>query len=151
MIDKAAIFSRVQFASLMRFLSCSFLENVFSEISLEKPQSWASSSVQSASGCRTRIRARESSTWLRLVDRRLHCIIRLNKMLRIIGLNMESDLPSLFGLLCTAVLIGGDPAALSLPPVIYSYEGAQLVSQRKTTSLCNPLLRMTEKNTFLPS
>jgi hypothetical protein len=40
---------------------------------------------------------------------------------------MELDLQSLFGLMCTAVLIGGDPATSSIPPpptLGLIYEGA---------------------------
>ncbi len=45
-------------------------------------------------------------------------------------LNMELDLQSLFGLLCTAVLIGWDPAASPPPsPHLGSYTRALLVSQ----------------------
>ncbi len=42
------------------------------------------------------------------------------------GLNMELDLQSLFGLLCTAVLISWEPATPPLPPHLgsYIYEGA---------------------------
>ncbi len=42
---------------------------------------------------------------------------------------MELDLPSLFGLLCTAVLIGWDPTTPPLPPHMSSYTRALLVSQ----------------------
>ncbi len=54
---------------------------------------------------------------------------------------MELDLQSLFGLLCTAVLIGRDPESPTLRPHLGSYTRALLVSQgpRQTTSLCNPL------------
>ncbi len=48
-------------------------------------------------------------------------------------LNMELDLPSLFGLLCTALLIGCDPATL----IGLIYEGA-IGQPRQTTSLCDP-------------
>jgi hypothetical protein len=42
---------------------------------------------------------------------------------------MELDLQSLFGLLCTDVLIGRDPATHPLPPHLGSYMRALLVSQ----------------------
>jgi hypothetical protein len=42
---------------------------------------------------------------------------------------MELDLQSLFGLLCTAVFIGGDPAAPTLPQHLGSYKKALLVIQ----------------------
>ncbi len=48
---------------------------------------------------------------------------------------MELDLQSLFGLLCTAVLIGGDPA--TPPPPLPTHSGA-IGQPRQTTSLCNP-------------
>jgi hypothetical protein len=52
---------------------------------------------------------------------------------------MELDLQSLFGLLCTAVLIGRDPVT---PPPFTSfglmYEGA-IGQPREGTALCNPL------------
>jgi hypothetical protein len=44
---------------------------------------------------------------------------------------MELDLPSLFGLLCTAFLIGCDPAT---PRIGLIYEGA-IGQPRQTTSL----------------
>ncbi len=44
-------------------------------------------------------------------------------------LNMELDLQSLFGLLCTAVLFGWDPGTPSHPPHLGSHTRALLVSQ----------------------
>ncbi len=58
-------------------------------------------------------------------------------------LNMELDLQSLFGLLCTAVLIGWDPATPSPSPRIWSHIRGRYWSA-KTTSLCNPLLENIE-------
>jgi hypothetical protein len=52
---------------------------------------------------------------------------------------MELDLLSLFGLLCTAVLIDGDPAAHPPPAFGLIYEGA-IGQQIKTLSLCIPVL-----------
>ncbi len=46
-------------------------------------------------------------------------------------LNMEVDLQSLFGLLCTAVLIGWDPAIPPFPPHLGSHTRALLVSQAR--------------------
>jgi hypothetical protein len=56
-------------------------------------------------------------------------------------LNMESDLQSLFGLLCTSVLIGWDPSRTSPTPPAFGllYEGS-IGQPRQTTSLCNPLI-----------
>ncbi len=54
-------------------------------------------------------------------------------------LNMKLDLQSLYGLLCTAVLISWNPATPPLPPHLGSYTRALLVGQEKTTSLYNPL------------
>ncbi len=51
-------------------------------------------------------------------------------------LNMELELQSLFGLLCTAVLIGWDPATTPLPPHL-----GVIGQTRKTTSLCKSLVR----------
>jgi hypothetical protein len=55
-------------------------------------------------------------------------------------LNMELDLQGLFGLLCTAVLIGRHPATYPLlPPHLGSYARALLVSQERRhlfVSLC---------------
>ncbi len=45
--------------------------------------------------------------------------------------NMALDLQSLFGLLCTAVLIGWDPATPPLPPHLGSYTRALLDSKHK--------------------
>jgi hypothetical protein len=51
---------------------------------------------------------------------------------------MELDLQSLFGLLCTALIIGCDPATPpSSPAYGLIYEGA-IGQPRKTASLCNP-------------
>ncbi len=50
---------------------------------------------------------------------------------------MELDLPSLFGLLCTAVLIGWDPATPP-PPHLGSYTRALLVSQDRRHLLVIP-------------
>jgi hypothetical protein len=50
-------------------------------------------------------------------------------------LNMELDLQSLFWLLCTAVLIGREPASLPLPPYLGSYTRALLVSKIDDISL----------------
>jgi hypothetical protein len=51
---------------------------------------------------------------------------------------MELDLQSLFGLLCTAVLIGLDPCNYSPPPAFgLIYEGA-IGQPRWKTSLCKP-------------
>ncbi len=44
-------------------------------------------------------------------------------------LNMELDPQRLFGLLCTAVLIGWDPATPPFPPHLGSYTRALLVNQ----------------------
>ncbi len=59
-------------------------------------------------------------------------------------LNMELDLQSLFGLLCTAVLIGRDPATPPLPP-LGSYTRALLVSQDRrhlfVTSCCRSIIQ----------
>ena len=52
-------------------------------------------------------------------------------------LNMELDLKSLFGLLCTAVLIGSDLATPPSPAFGLIYEG--FGQPRWTTSLCNTL------------
>ncbi len=54
---------------------------------------------------------------------------------------MELDLQSLFGLLCTAVLIGWDLVTPTLYPRLGSYTRALLVSQdrRHLFRLCNPL------------
>jgi hypothetical protein len=55
------------------------------------------------------------------------------------GLNMELDLQSLFGLLCTAVLIGWDPATPPpFPPHLGSYQRALLVSQDRRHLLVTP-------------
>jgi hypothetical protein len=55
-------------------------------------------------------------------------------------LNMELDLQSLFGLLCTAVLIGWGPATSPNSPAFgLIYEGA-IGQPRWKTSLCNPLV-----------
>ena len=65
-------------------------------------------------------------------------------------LNMELDLQSLFqlfGLLCTAVINGLDPAGRSSPPPPafgLIYEGA-IGQPRYTTSRCNPLLEKDSK------
>ncbi len=53
-------------------------------------------------------------------------------------LNMESDLQSLFGLLCTAVLIGWDPGTPPLPPHLGSYTSALLVSQDRRHLFVTP-------------
>jgi hypothetical protein len=66
-------------------------------------------------------------------------------------LNMELYLQSLFGLLCTAVLIGWDPATPPLRPLLGSYTRALLVSQDKrhlfVTTWCHmtPLYCMAER------
>jgi hypothetical protein len=44
-------------------------------------------------------------------------------------LNMELDIQSLFGLLCTAVLMGQDPLTPLLPPILGSYMRTLFVSQ----------------------
>jgi hypothetical protein len=63
---------------------------------------------------------------------------------------MELDNQSLFGFLCTAVLIGGDPRNSPLPPAFgLIYEGAIYIGQPRETSLCNPLFH-THRNTTQP-
>ncbi len=52
-------------------------------------------------------------------------------------LNMGLDLQSLFGLLCTAVLIGSDNA--TPPPAFGLIYGGANGQPRQTTSLCDPL------------
>jgi hypothetical protein len=52
-------------------------------------------------------------------------------------LNLELDLQSLFGLLCTAVLIGSDPAPPP-PPHFGSYMKALLVSQDRRHLFVTP-------------
>jgi hypothetical protein len=52
-------------------------------------------------------------------------------------LNMELDLQSLFGLLCTAVLIGWNPASPP-PPHLGSYTRALLVSQDRRHLFVTP-------------
>jgi hypothetical protein len=52
---------------------------------------------------------------------------------------LELDLQSLFGLLCTAVLIGLDPVTTPLPLAFgLIYEGA--IGQPRIDPFCNPLL-----------
>ncbi len=54
-------------------------------------------------------------------------------------LKMELDLQSLFRLLCTAVLIGWDPATLPPPPRIWAHrQGALLVSQDRQHLFVTP-------------
>ncbi len=53
---------------------------------------------------------------------------------------MELDLQSLFGLLCTAVLIGWDPATPPFPPHLGSYTRALLVSQKRPHLFVTPCL-----------
>ncbi len=53
-------------------------------------------------------------------------------------LNMELDLQNLFGLLCTAVLIGWDSATSPLPPHPGSYTRALLVSQDRRHLFVTP-------------
>ncbi len=53
-------------------------------------------------------------------------------------LNTELDFQSLFGLLCTAVLIGWDPATHPLPPHLGSYTRALLVSQNRQYLFITP-------------
>ncbi len=59
-------------------------------------------------------------------------------------LNMELDLKSLFGLLCTAVLNGWDPATPPLPPHppthLGSYTRALLVIEDRRHSFVTPLV-----------
>ncbi len=55
-------------------------------------------------------------------------------------LNIELDLQSLFGLLCTAVLISWDPATPSLPTQLGSYTRALLVSQDRRPLFVTPLM-----------
>ncbi len=55
-------------------------------------------------------------------------------------LNMELDLQSLFGLLCTAELIGWDPETPSPPPSFGLICESAIGQPRKTTSLCDPLV-----------
>ncbi len=52
--------------------------------------------------------------------------------------NMELYLQSLFGLLCTAVLFGSDPATPPLPPHLGSYTRALLVSQDRRHLFLTP-------------
>ncbi len=58
---------------------------------------------------------------------------------------MELDLQILFGLLCTAVLIGWDPAT---PPFvrIYAHTRALLVSQDRRHLIVTPWLETTTYN-----
>ncbi len=65
-------------------------------------------------------------------------------------LSMELDLQSLFGLLCTAVLIGWDLATPSLPPLLGAYPWALLVSQDRRHLSLEPSLmcRMVRNNTI---
>jgi hypothetical protein len=55
-------------------------------------------------------------------------------------LKMEIDLQSLFGLLCTAVLIGWDPATLPPPPHLGSFTRALLVRQDRRHLFVTPCL-----------
>ncbi len=57
-------------------------------------------------------------------------------------LNMESDLQSLFGLLCSAVLIDWEPATPPLPPHFGSYTRALLVSQDRRHFFVTPWLNL---------
>ncbi len=57
-------------------------------------------------------------------------------------LNMELDIQSLFGLLCTAVLIGWYPPTPPLPPHFGSYTRALLVSQERRHLLVTPGLTL---------
>ncbi len=64
------------------------------------------------------------------------------------GYNMEVDLQSLFGLschvMCTAVLIGFDPATPQNPPAFGLVYEVAIGQQRQTTSLYNPLAKIKE-------
>ncbi len=63
-------------------------------------------------------------------------------------LNMELDLRSLFGLLCTAVLIGWDPTT-PLPPHLGSYTRSLLVSQDRRHLFVTPWLRLLYNLSFM--
>ncbi len=72
-------------------------------------------------------------------------------------LNMELDLQSLFGLLCTAILIGWEPATPLLPPHLGSYyTRALLVSQDRRRLFVKPpgpslyVLCMDGQHTYKP-
>ncbi len=54
--------------------------------------------------------------------------------------HMELDIHSLFGLLCTAVLIGWDSATTPLPPHLGSYTRALLVSQDRRHLFVTPCM-----------
>ncbi len=72
-------------------------------------------------------------------------------------LNMDLDLQSLFGLLCTAVLIGLDPPRTPRPPprILGSYTRALLVSQDRrhlfVTSCRRPSQESVSLNLWLPA
>ncbi len=55
-------------------------------------------------------------------------------------LSIELDLQILFGLLCTAVLIGWEPATPPLPPHLGSYKSALLVIQDRRHLFVTPCL-----------
>ncbi len=62
---------------------------------------------------------------------------------------MELDLQSIFGLLCTAVLIGRDPATLPLLPHLGSYIRALLVSQDRRHLFVTPLIEINKQLYYL--
>ncbi len=57
-------------------------------------------------------------------------------------LNMELDPQSLFGLLCTAVLIGWLKPRNTPPPYAFELKSEGTIGQQRlTTSLCDPLIQ----------
>ncbi len=67
------------------------------------------------------------------------------------SLNMELDLQSLFGLLCTAVLIGWHPATPPLSPPLGLFTRAQFVSQDRRRLFVTPLIGTNGCSLFLPN
>ncbi len=66
------------------------------------------------------------------------------------GLNIELDIQSLFGILCTAVRIGWDPAIPPPPPRhLGSYTRAPLVSQDRRHLFVNPWCNSFRAHSFL--
>ncbi len=63
-------------------------------------------------------------------------------------LNMELDLQSLFGLLCTAVLIGWDPATPPLLPHLGSYTRALLAGKDRRHLFVTPCLHQMKGSFF---
>ncbi len=66
-------------------------------------------------------------------------------------LNMELDLKRLFGLLCTAVLIGWDPATPPLSTYLGSYTWTLLVSQDRRHLFVTPWSQLSSARIYRPS